>query len=488
MKWPQQTDFTSAIQNPSVCFADSDLKNGEVAKGRNNYTLMFSGRFATVYKVSTGGKDHAVRCFTNTVDDQHERYGNLSNFLNHQARPDSFVDFEYVDKGITVGGEWYPIVKMEWVKGFRLDQYVKDNLDKPAELQALCLRWRASVGALRGLGIAHNDLQHGNVMVQDDRIRMVDYDGIFLPNSKGPTKELGHKNYQHPARKADNYDERIDNFPALVIYLSLLALRVDPSLWGNIDPTGSVKARFYNQDNLILTKEDFEEPSNSECFLALKNSQNPIVCRLTSYLAEYCDLPVDQVPDLEIIMRAVDADEPKAPRVGGVSNTSTGRPGGAASNIPSSPPSASPGGSPLKPPPISAGQAARPVTPTGQTSPAFAARRLRRTPGNAPAAATQQAPFRPSAQAPTLAPSSPTTGASSHSSPATPTVTATFPQQTNTQAQVPCQECGSSNDFLLIYCEIDGCDAVLHGTKQCRCGFYAPLNTNYCPGCGQSQV
>ena len=475
MGWPSLTTFTNTIQNPGLCFADDDLKNGEFDKGHMGLPTTYSGTFACVYKISKNDSAKAVRCFTSPVTGQQKHYNDLSDFLNKISFPESFVDFKYLEEGIKVGNKWYPIVKMDWVQGSKLNEYIENQLGKPDVLWGLSSKWRGSLGGLRSVGIAHNDLQHGNVMVQNGRIQLVDYDGIFLRDTtEGSSLELGHKNYQHPRRVAEDYDEHIDNFPGLVIFLSIRALSADPDLWD----------KYYNQDNLVLTKNDFLDPAKSERFLALKNSQDPIVCRLTSYLAEYCDSPIDQVPDLEIIMGAVAADEPKAPRVGGVSNTSTGRPGGAASNTPSSPPSASPS----KPPPISAGQAARPVTPTGQTSPAFAARRLRRTPGNAPAAATQQAPFRPSAQAPTLAPSSPTTGASSHSSPATPTVTATFPQQTNTQAQVPCQECGSSNDFLLIYCEIDGCDAVLHGTKQCRCGFYAPLNTNYCPGCGQSQV
>ena len=64
---------------------------------------------------------------------------------------------------------------------------------------------------------------------------------------------MGHKNYQHPKRTAEDYDDYVDNFPALVVYLSLLALAADPGLWS-----------FYNDDNLILTNRDYANPSSSK--------------------------------------------------------------------------------------------------------------------------------------------------------------------------------------------------------------------------------
>ena len=304
MKWPQQTDFSSAIQNPSVCFADSDLKHGEVAKGRTNRPLMFSGGFAVVYKVSTGGKDFAIRCFTSRLRDQQDRYRNLSEYLK-KVKPEAFLDFEYLDRGIKVQGEWYPIVKLEWVNGQQLDRFVNENLHDPAAIGEVCARLRGVHAALRGLRIAHNALQHGDILVRPDRsIRLLDYDPIFLPQWRGQASpETGHKNYSHPMRRQDDYDERMDNFPSLVIHLSLLALSASPGLWG----------QFYNQGNLILTNEDLEDPANSHCFSELKNSRDDEVRRLAHYLEEYCSLPVGQVPDLETVIAAAEHKDARVP-------------------------------------------------------------------------------------------------------------------------------------------------------------------------------
>ena len=262
--------------------------------------VVASGQFACVYKVSTGNREVAVRCFTREVKDQQERYGWLHDYLQ-AVRPPSFVRFQYLEQGILVKGQWYPIVRMDWARGEPLNRFIQNNLDRPDAIAEVASLWRGELAALRELKIAHNDLQHGNVMVEDDgRLHLVDYDGIFLPRFQGESSpEIGHKNYQHPQRAAENYDDQIDNFPALVIYLSLLALRSDQSLWD----------RFYNDDNLLLTQRDYADPKNSECLQTLKQSPDAQIKALATRLEEYCALPVQQVPDLESALRG----EPAAP-------------------------------------------------------------------------------------------------------------------------------------------------------------------------------
>ena len=141
-------------------------------------------------------------------------------------------------------------------------------------------------------------------MVQGDgNVRLVDYDGIFLPRFRGErSPELGHKNFQHPDRTADHYGDYVDNFPSLVIYVSLLAIAADPGLWS-----------FHNEDNLILTQSDYNDPASSELFNRLKGSPDPTVTELTGILEEYCALPVEKVPDLESILAGPHPPPPPPP-------------------------------------------------------------------------------------------------------------------------------------------------------------------------------
>ena len=179
--------------------------------------------------------------------------------------------------------------------GSPLDKFVEHNLGKPDNLQRIAARWRGAVSEIQGLGIAHNDLQHGNVMVESDRtIRLVDYDAMFLPAYQGQTSpEDGHQNFQHPLKTIKNYSVNVDDFPALVIYISLLAVAADPGLFN----------RFHNDDNLIFTKRDYQDPANSECFRILKNqSPDDAVRHLTEALEKFCSVPVDNVPRLEALL------------------------------------------------------------------------------------------------------------------------------------------------------------------------------------------
>ena len=308
MPWPTITDFSDTIQNPRLCFKGTELEDGVVAVNQRGTPLVFSGAFACVYKVSAGGRTFAVRCFSHEVKDQQTRYNQLSDHLNEVDSP-TFVGFEYLKNGIIFKGDWYPIVKMEWVDGEPLSKFVGSRLDEPDTLKRVANRWRwTTTPNLRGLHIAHNDLQHGNVMVQGDRnIRLVDYDGMFLPQYHGErSPELGHKNYQHPQRSAEDYDDYIDNFPSLVIYLSLLAVASDRGLW----------EYFHNDDNLIFTGNDYAVPESSEIFKGLKDSPDPTVAKLTKYLEKCCTLPVDKVPDLETVLRDIESGTTSPPRSG----------------------------------------------------------------------------------------------------------------------------------------------------------------------------
>ena len=322
MPWPGITDFSEAVQNPLLCFKGTELEAGAVSVNQRGMPLVFSGTFACVYSVSVGGRKYAVRCFTREVKDQQTRYNQLREYLIN-VLPPSFVHFEFLEHGISLKGAWYPVVRMEWVEGESLSNFVGSHLNDPDALRRIAAQWRGGPAAsLRGLGIAHNDLQHGNVMVQSDgRIRLVDYDGMFLPRFRGErSPELGHKNFQHPLRTAEDYDAYVDNFPSLVVYLSLLAIASDPGLWA-----------FFNDDNLIFTRKDYAAPGKSPLFDLLKKSPDQTVAKLAERLEEYCTLPVENVPDLETILHGIPP-HPCALALGGAEHRRTGIPAGAPSS------------------------------------------------------------------------------------------------------------------------------------------------------------
>ncbi|MFN7140743.1 MAG: hypothetical protein ACK4UN_15510, partial [Limisphaerales bacterium] len=111
------------MQNPSLCFQEPELKAGEARTDMLGLPRVMSGNFASVYELHCGGTRWAIRCFVRQVPGQQGRYARLSQHLNSLTLP-CLVKFEYIHKGILVKGDWYPIVKMQWVDGLPLNTWV----------------------------------------------------------------------------------------------------------------------------------------------------------------------------------------------------------------------------------------------------------------------------------------------------------------------------------------------------------------------------
>ena len=139
--------------------------------------------------------------------------------------------------------------------------------------------------------MAHGDLQHGNILVDgNDQIHLVDYDGFFIPAlHTQPPGEHGHPNYQHPERQQHGYyAANADAFSALVIYVSLLALRTEPGLWS-----------LHTGENLLFKADDFTQPGRTRVWQRLQGSVDPEVQRLTATLEHFCRAPVAAMLDLD---------------------------------------------------------------------------------------------------------------------------------------------------------------------------------------------
>jgi hypothetical protein len=166
-------------------------------------------------------------------------------------------------------------------------------LNRRDVLLHLADEWLRVVGAFQASGIAHGDLQHGNVIVEHGQLRLIDHDGIFVPAMKDwPACEVGHQHYQHPQRTADQFDASLDNFSSLVIYLSLLALAERPSLWQE-----------YHDENLLFTKADFLDPAASTLFAKIREIGTEH-SRLADVLAQAAVGPAEAVPRLAELVNA----------------------------------------------------------------------------------------------------------------------------------------------------------------------------------------
>jgi formylglycine-generating enzyme required for sulfatase activity len=309
MAWPLSQDYNEAIQDPATSFGDADLKQGEAATNALGIPMPRSGNFADVYEVTTPRGKWAIKCFTRQIPGLRERYKEVSAYLKQSPLP-FMVDFTYLEQGIRVRGEWYPVLKMQWVEGFNLNQFVKDNLERPQILDVLCQIWAKLAARLRETQIAHCDLQHGNVLLVPGSkagalaVKLVDYDGMCVPAlTMLKTIEVGHPNFQHPQRAKEGiYSLEVDRFSHLVIYTAIRALMTGgKALW----------AKYDNGDNLLFKASDFEKPQQSPLFAELAKYPDPGVQMLAAEMLEALRKPLNESPRLEEVVARLPVSAPK---------------------------------------------------------------------------------------------------------------------------------------------------------------------------------
>jgi formylglycine-generating enzyme required for sulfatase activity len=303
-RWPLSQDYNEAIQNPALCFADEELGAGQVITNALGLPMPRSGNFADVYEVHSPatGQRWAVKCFTRAAPGLRERYAAISDHLR-LVRLRFAVDFQYLEQGIRVGGQWYRLLKMDWVEGLLLNEFVRRHLDRPAVLEALAHLWAKMGRHLRRAAVAHGDLQHGNVLLvpgpEEKRLtlKLIDYDGMWVPTLAGlPSGEVGHPAYQHPQRLREaTYNAQVDRFPLLAIYIAIRALIVaGRPLWDRYD----------NGDNLLFRQQDFEAPNKSALFYELLKLEDPDLHSLVEQLIDAARNPLEQTPLFQDVIKA----------------------------------------------------------------------------------------------------------------------------------------------------------------------------------------
>ncbi|MBI5760740.1 MAG: SUMF1/EgtB/PvdO family nonheme iron enzyme [Planctomycetales bacterium] len=301
--WPHSTDYIEAVQAPAVNFADPDLRAAEVVTNAMGLPQPCSGNFADVYqfRTSDGRRSWAVKCFTRPVSKLSERYREISQHLEQAKLPFS-VEFKYLEQGVRIRGQWYPVVKMDWVEGQTLAQWVRQNVGKPRRIETLLGIWLKIEPRLRQAQAAHGDLQHGNVMLVPGTtenslaLKLIDYDGMWVPSLGGQSSgEVGHPSYQHPQRARKNlYTSDVDRFPHFVIAFALRCLaRPDAErLWTTYD----------SGENLLFTRDDFVTPAKSELLHELWDTGDRELQAWVGHLVIASQAPVESTPLLPEIM------------------------------------------------------------------------------------------------------------------------------------------------------------------------------------------
>ena len=268
---------------------------------RNDEVVFSSGGRAVVFKVidESTGKETALKFFTSEDQNRFLHYREISNYLK-TIKSEFLVNFQIIENLIYVefddenpNNNYFPGLVMDWAIGVTLQIKIKELCvkDERSKISKLKENFKRLAFFLLSEGIAHGDLKHDNIIVNDNlELVLVDYDGIFIPSFKGlKSSELGTSSFQHPNRKNTDFNQRIDDFSILSIYTSLAAFEKDPSLFD----------KYYDEQNLLFGIEDFIRPKRSEIFKIL--SEIPETKGLIFYLEKSLgreSIYIDNLTDL----------------------------------------------------------------------------------------------------------------------------------------------------------------------------------------------
>ena len=281
-----QQEIRKAIKRIDDTLKIPYLQGVQATKNKQGKDLLsYAGGYNVVYQLVQQGKKWAFR--VSTVSEPplgKERLQKIDKYLKEKNLP-YFVTFIYEEKAIEIKGELVDATLMEWIDGKLLKDYIKEHLNKPQELMLLADNFLKMCQNLQENKISHGDLQHENIIIVDDRIKLIDYDSICVPSIEGEREFIaGKASYQHPSRSNSRSIEgktslKTDYFSQLIIYLSIFALAENPKLWEQYDIENQ-------EDNLLFSKEDFLDYPSSEIYKSLEKSSENIRI-LNRILLEY---------------------------------------------------------------------------------------------------------------------------------------------------------------------------------------------------------
>ena len=269
MQYPLMSEYVSAIRDASDNL--DELAHLVPVLDDHGEPYRSSGAFAVVFKMKDEqtGKCYALKCFLEEQEGRAEAYRLIADELD--CIDSSYVtSVKYLEKEIFVDSsceeDEFPVLLMDWVEGETMETYIANNYQDEYAMGMLCYRFCKMAAWLRSQPFAHGDIKPDNIMVRPDgNLTLVDYDGMFVPAMKGQkSPTIGTKDFSHPQRTVDDFDETIDDFALASIALSLKAISLKPSL---LDEYGAA-------DRLLFSAEDYRDLSKSKVLTALQKLMN----------------------------------------------------------------------------------------------------------------------------------------------------------------------------------------------------------------------
>ena len=265
MQYPLISEYVKAIQNAGDNL--EQLAHLTPVLDDHGEPYRSSGAFAVVFKMQDKrtGKYYALKCFTEEQQGRAEAYRQIADELDMFDSP-YITSVKYMEKELFVDSQCeedeFPILLMDWVDGETMEAYIAANYRNQSAMLMISYRFGKMAAWLRTQSFSHGDIKPDNIIVRPDgSLTLVDYDGMFVPSMKGSqSPTIGTRDFSHPLRTVDDFDETIDDFSLASIALSLKAISMKSTL---LDIYGA-------SDRLLFSENDYRNPSNSKVISALQ--------------------------------------------------------------------------------------------------------------------------------------------------------------------------------------------------------------------------
>ena len=265
MQYPLISEYVKAIQDAGDNL--EELAHLTPVLDDHGEPYRSSGAFAVVFKMQdkSSGKYYALKCFTEEQEGRADAYRQIADELDLLDSP-YITSVKYMEKELFVDSQCeedeFPVLLMDWVDGETMEAYIAANYRNQSAMLMLSYRFGKMAAWLRTQSFSHGDIKPDNIIVRPDgSLTLVDYDGMFVPSMKGSqSPTIGTRDFSHPLRTVDDFDETIDDFSLASIALSLKAISMKPTL---LDIYGA-------SDRLLFSEKDYRTPSNSKVISALQ--------------------------------------------------------------------------------------------------------------------------------------------------------------------------------------------------------------------------
>lgn len=276
-----KADILLSIRNLDKFLNIPDLKGAIVATNANGSIIPLAGGFNMVFKITHAQKTWALRVWHKPGQQDQKRYLAIAKYLRQASLP-YFVDFIYDEKSLLVNGQYQDIIRMEWVQGLLLKEYIGNHLNAQQTLKKLAADFIKMCKMLREKHISHGDLQEGNIIIDEhNNLKLIDYDSVCISDLEGEQELVtGKEGYQHFSRLKGTAGSKLslksDYFSELIIYLSIIALSEKPDLWRILD----------GSEHLLFSPQDLEDIENTDIIKEL-TGLTPQIDQLVEILRIY---------------------------------------------------------------------------------------------------------------------------------------------------------------------------------------------------------